>query len=95
MPSAEVISPDYVLDKHLAAELDICLRTLVRWRKARKGPPVTFIGRTAYYRRAAIREWLLAREGSPRINLSRPSIEATPRQRNARRHNARRIQKKV
>ncbi|GAB4227921.1 MAG: hypothetical protein Kow0032_07610 [Methyloligellaceae bacterium] len=46
----------------LAAELGIKPDTLQRWHKARTGPPCTLIGRTYYYRRAAVREWLEARE---------------------------------
>lgn len=45
-----------------AAELGVCVRTLERWHSLREGPPRTRIGRRAVYRRAAVLEWLQARE---------------------------------
>jgi hypothetical protein len=39
-----------------------CTRTLRRWRDLRQGPPFVRIGRRVYYRRGALRQWLLARE---------------------------------
>jgi hypothetical protein len=89
MHSAEAIGPDYVTAQQLAQELKVTHWTLQRWRRTRRGPPTTIIGRHVYYRRQAIKEWLLAREGSTRSDL-RPLIEARPLQRNARRYNARR-----
>lgn len=46
----------------LAAELGLKPDTLQRWHKARSGPPCALIGRTYYYRRAAVREWMEGRE---------------------------------
>jgi len=39
-----------------------CTRTLRRWRALHEGPPHVRIGRTVYYRRGALQQWLLARE---------------------------------
>jgi hypothetical protein len=92
--SAEVISPDYVIAEQLATELGVTERTLLRWRKTRTGPPVTAIGRTIYYRRQAIKEWLLAREGNSSRLDRRLLLEAHSQPRNARRHNPRRTAKR-
>ena len=45
-----------------AAELDVCERTLDRWRTLGEGPPITKIGRRVYYQRPTLRAWLCARE---------------------------------
>ena len=45
-----------------ARELGRCPRTLKRWRNLREGPPFIRIGRQIFYRREAVRDWLLSRE---------------------------------
>lgn len=56
---------DYFTLNEEAEALGLSTRTLVRWRQLRKGPPVTFIGRQAFYRKDAIRTWLVEQEKSP------------------------------
>lgn len=56
------ILSDYFSRDELAKDLSVTTRTLERWHAQRKGPPVTFIGRKAYYRRDAVAKWLLANE---------------------------------
>jgi hypothetical protein len=53
---------EYFSEHELAVELGRNARTLKRWRDARTGPPVTFIGRVPYYRIASVRQWLQAGE---------------------------------
>jgi hypothetical protein len=53
---------EYLSPAQLAAELDICTKTLDRWRAFGSGPPVTKIGRKSYYSRASVTAWLQARE---------------------------------
>jgi len=45
-----------------ATVLDRHPRTMKRWRDLGEGPPFTRIGRQVFYRRAAVRDWLLNRE---------------------------------
>jgi hypothetical protein len=37
-------------------------KTLVRWEQDHKGPPVTRIGRTAYYEESSLEKWIRAQE---------------------------------
>lgn len=53
---------DFLTRHEAAAELNICERTLDRWRRLGEGPPVTQLGRRVYYRRTTARAWLCARE---------------------------------
>jgi hypothetical protein len=54
-------------------------RTVQRWRRARVGPPVTFLGKTPLYHKHSAREWLRSREQrpvrtlAPRRRVSRPA----------------------
>lgn len=41
-----------------ASLLQVSGRTLGRWARMRKGPPRVKVGRSIYYRRAAIHDWL-------------------------------------
>lgn len=45
-----------------AADRGVSLRTVQRERAERVGPPFIKLGRTIYYRPAAIEQWLLAQE---------------------------------
>jgi hypothetical protein len=57
---------DPLLDEHEAAtQIKKCDRTLKRWRDLGEGPAYCRIGRQIFYRRSAIRQWLLAREVQP------------------------------
>jgi predicted DNA-binding transcriptional regulator AlpA len=49
--------------EELAAELRIHRRTLDRWVRLRLGPPRVKVGKVVRYRRGAIAEWLMKREG--------------------------------
>ncbi len=61
-PSA--VLAEYLTDRELAAELNVSVRTLARWRRLRVGPALTKVGRKVAYRRAAINAWLAANETS-------------------------------
>ncbi len=53
---------DFLPRREAAVEPDVCERTLDRWRRLGDRPPVTKIGRRAYYRRQTLLAWLCARE---------------------------------
>ena len=53
---------DYLTPDDLAAELGKSPRTIARWDRLRIGPPKTVIGKKPYYRREAVRTWMLAQE---------------------------------
>jgi|GEM_PF-3232675 len=52
----------YLSRPALARRLGKSERTIQRWDNLREGPPVVHVGKTAYYRELAVREWLLNRE---------------------------------
>jgi hypothetical protein len=56
------ISDEFIPEPNLARELSRDTRTLQRWRAQRVGPPYIRMGRQILYRRAAVREWLIALE---------------------------------
>jgi hypothetical protein len=61
------MQPKSLLDEYwppaeLAAELNVCQKTLDRWRVEGSGPPITKIGRKTYYSRTGVVDWLRARE---------------------------------
>jgi len=58
---ANVMS-DYLDECELAEEVGHAVRTVQGWRHRGKGPPYIIIGRRPYYRRAAVRTWLLSKE---------------------------------
>ncbi len=53
---------EYLSPEQLADELEKSPRTIARWDSLRIGPPKTVIGKKPYYRREAVRQWLLAQE---------------------------------
>lgn len=55
---------DYQTPAELAAELNVCTKTLERWRADRLGPKITKIGRRVLYRRSAVAAWLAAQESA-------------------------------
>ena len=57
----EILS-DYLSDEALAAEMRVSVRTLWRWAALGEVPPSVKIGRRRFFRRAAVQDWLKARE---------------------------------
>ncbi len=53
---------DYLTPDELAEEFKKSPRTIARWDRLRIGPPKTVIGKKPYYRREAVREWMLGNE---------------------------------
>lgn len=45
--------------------LGVSPRTLGRWARLGKGPPRTKVGRSIFYRRSSLEQWLLSQEESP------------------------------
>jgi DNA-binding transcriptional MerR regulator len=48
--------------ERLAAEIGVSTDTLERWERRRLGPPRVKLGRKAFYRIDALREWLRSQE---------------------------------
>ena len=57
------LNEDLLTPDECAQELDTTRRTIDRWHSRRIGPPRIKVGRKVYYRREAVRNWLLANEG--------------------------------
>jgi Helix-turn-helix domain len=55
---------DYMTVEQLAAELGVTPLTVRRWQALKSGPPITRVGRKVFYRRPAVRAWLLKRESA-------------------------------
>ena len=53
---------DKITERQLADESPYNLRFWQRLRAERKGPPFIRLGRTVFYRREAVRDWLEAKE---------------------------------
>lgn len=53
---------EYLKPDELAAELNVCTKTLHIWRINGSGPPITKIGRKPFYSRAGVLAWLRERE---------------------------------
>lgn len=53
---------DLISETEFAAQRGVSVRTLQRERALRTGPAFIKIGRRVFYRPAAIRDWLLAKE---------------------------------
>ncbi len=58
------IELDYLSSEELALALNVSRRTLHRWGRLRKGPPSIKVGRSVYYSRASVEQWLLSLEQS-------------------------------
>jgi len=56
------ILADYFDTAELAAELGVTPLTVVRWRLAKKGPPITYLGRRILYKKSSVKAWLAAQE---------------------------------
>ena len=52
----------------LARELGLCVDTLRRWDDRRIGPACVRAGRTIYYRRAVVLDWLEKQESAKRAS---------------------------
>jgi hypothetical protein len=53
---------EYLSEHETAAQLDICVRTLRRWRDLKTGPAFVKIGRRTMYRRSTVAGWLAKQE---------------------------------
>lgn len=67
MHEHENILDGYFTDAELARQLGVKPRTTKSWRNQRKGPPPTYLSGKPLYRKAAVMQWLRARE----IDLSK------------------------
>jgi len=56
------ILDEYFDPSGCAAALRVSALTLSRWRMQKKGPPVTYIGRTILYKKSSVKSWLAAQE---------------------------------
>ena len=62
-PESETpILADYFDTEALAGELGVTPLTVVRWRLAKKGPPITYLGRRILYKKSSVKAWLAAQE---------------------------------
>jgi hypothetical protein len=62
MSTTENLLADFLTQDEAAAELNVCERTLDRWRTLNKGPPITKLGRRILYKRSSVLKWLTAQE---------------------------------
>jgi len=60
--TAAGILDDYMDEDECAKELHVTPLTLARWRRERKGPPFTKIGRRFFYKKPSTRAWVAAKE---------------------------------
>jgi len=56
------ILDEYWDEAGLAGELNVAQITLARWRMQRRGPPVTHIGRSVFYKKSSVKAWVAAQE---------------------------------
>jgi predicted DNA-binding transcriptional regulator AlpA len=56
--SAPPLLRDFMSELALASELGVSTKTIARWRKSGRGPRRTRIGKSVFYRRTAVTEWL-------------------------------------
>ncbi len=61
-PARAGLLAEYLTPDELAEELGKSPRTIARWDGLRIGPPKTVIGKKTYFRREAVRQWLLTQE---------------------------------
>jgi hypothetical protein len=69
------ILAEYFDPPECAAELGVSVLTLSRWRMQKKGPPVTYMGRTILYKKSSVKAWLAAQERQ----IERPKEVASKR----------------
>ena len=60
------IHQNFLTRLELAAVLKKTDRTLTRWDALRIGPPAIRIGRSVYYKRSSVLEWIASNERKPR-----------------------------
>jgi excisionase family DNA binding protein len=53
---------EFITQDELADELDVSRDTILRWRRRGAGPPCTYIGQRAMFRREAVKQWLRSLE---------------------------------
>jgi hypothetical protein len=63
-PAGNDFLEEFISEEAYAARRGVSIRTCQRDRQLRQSPPFVLIGRQVYYRVAAIKEWLRARERS-------------------------------
>ncbi|WP_218917153.1 helix-turn-helix transcriptional regulator [Croceibacterium atlanticum] len=64
MTKAIDLENEYLTSDEVSDWLKVSRRTLHRWARLRKGPPSVKVGRSVYYRRTSVEQWLLALEQS-------------------------------
>ena len=67
----DILARDYLTEAQLAKMLHRDVHTLREWWRARKGPPRTKVGKSIFYSRKAVEEWLLGLTQSP-VRGTRP-----------------------
>ena len=60
--ATSLLGDEFLTPDALARELGKSPRTLARWNVLRCGPPKIRVGRSVYYRRTSVRQWLESRE---------------------------------
>jgi len=65
-PPAPPLMAGWITRFELARELSVSVDTLRRWDDQRKGPACIRAGRTIYYRRAVVLDWLEKQETTKR-----------------------------
>ncbi|MDT0576495.1 helix-turn-helix domain-containing protein [Croceicoccus sp. F390] len=55
---------EYLTSNEVSGWLKVSRRTLHRWARLRKGPPSIKVGRSVYYRRASVEQWLVSLENA-------------------------------
>ncbi len=63
MDGGSLIKTQYLSCSETCELLHITEQTLYRWRRLKKGPPASKVGRKNFYRRDAVIDWLLSLEG--------------------------------
>jgi excisionase family DNA binding protein len=64
MDNQSSLKAQYLTCAEASEILHISEQTLYRWRRQRKGPPASKVGRKNFYRRDAVIDWLRSLEGS-------------------------------
>ena len=58
MDNKAYFSDIYITAEELSLKLGVSKRTLYKWARLRRGPPITKVGRRALYNRASVTSWL-------------------------------------
>lgn len=64
---------EYLTSGEVSEWLKVSRRTLHRWARLQKGPPSIKVGRSVYYRRTSVEQWLLSLEqaANPHATVAR------------------------